>query len=74
MIGIFHGHEHETPMIYRRDGLDLFKPKAAYLGGFAVVRVTDTAMDVVLAEAADDAGGILFTHGFGKPIAWRKGR
>ncbi|MET0600180.1 MAG: metallophosphoesterase [Mesorhizobium sp.] len=74
LIGIFHGHEHVTPMIYRRDGLDLFKPKAAYLGGFAVVRVTDTAMDVVLAEAADDAGAILFTHGFSKPIAWRKGR
>ncbi len=38
---IFHGHQHETAMIYRREGLDLFKPKAAYMGGFALVRVTD---------------------------------
>ncbi len=70
VIGIFHGHQHETAMIYRRDGLDLFKPKASYLGGFALIHVTDTAMDVVLAEATDVAGNVRFTNAFSKPIGW----
>lgn len=67
VIGIFHGHQHETPMIYRRDGLDLFKPKAAFLGGFVLVHVTDAFMDVVLAEAGPH-GGVVFTNAFSKPL------
>lgn len=72
VIGVFHGHEHDSALIYSRDGLDLFKPKAAYLGGFALVHVTDTAMDVVLGEAADAAGAVRFTHAFSKPVGWLK--
>lgn len=68
VIGIFHGHQHDTPMIYRAGGLDLFKPKAAYMGGFAAVRVTATAMDVVLGEAADEHGGVSFTTAFSKAL------
>lgn len=56
-------------MIYRRGKLDLFKPKAAYMGGFALVRVTNEAMDVVLGEAADEQGGVTFTNAFSKPLA-----
>ncbi|WP_315920498.1 metallophosphoesterase [Mesorhizobium sp. SP-1A] len=68
VVGIFHGHQHETPMIYNRDGLDLFKPKAAFMGGFALARVTSEAMDVVLGEAVDDNGGVVFSNAFSKPI------
>ncbi|MHC2797275.1 cytolysin (calcineurin-like family phosphatase) [Mesorhizobium jarvisii] len=66
VVGIFHGHQHDTPLIYRRDGLDLFKPKAAYMGGFAVARVTSDGMDVALGEATDDQGGVNFTNAFSK--------
>ena len=66
VVGIFHGHQHDTSLVYRRDGLDLFKPKAAYMGGFAVARVTSDGMDVVLGEATDDHGGITFTNAFSK--------
>ncbi len=66
VIGIFHGHQHETPMIYSRDGYDMFKPKAGYMGGFALVRITDTFMDVALGEAVDEAGTIKFTNAFSK--------
>ncbi len=69
VIGIFHGHEHDSALVYNRDGLDLFKPKAAYLGGFALVHVTDTAMDVALGEAVDAAGTVRFTHAFSKPVS-----
>ena len=72
VIGVFHGHEHDSALIYKRDGLDLFKPKAAYLGGFALVHVTDEAMDVVLGEAVDAAGNVRFTHAFSKPVDWAK--
>ena len=68
---IFHGHEHESALIYRADGVDLFKPKAAYLGGFAIVRVTDAFLDVVLAEVVGDAGDLAFTHAFSKPLPGR---
>ncbi|SUU91395.1 cytolysin (calcineurin-like family phosphatase) [Aminobacter aminovorans] len=67
VIGVFHGHQHETTMIYSRDGLDLFKPKAAFMGGFALVRVTDAFMDVVLAEAGPH-GGVTFTNAFSKVL------
>ncbi|MCV3239136.1 metallophosphoesterase [Mesorhizobium sp. ZC-5] len=72
VIGIFHGHEHDSALVYNRDGLDLFKPKAAYLGGFALVHVTDTAMDVALGEAVDAAGTVRFTHAFSKPVGRAK--
>ncbi|RUX45912.1 metallophosphoesterase [Mesorhizobium sp. M7A.F.Ca.CA.002.09.1.1] len=66
IVGIFHGHQHETPLIYRRDGIDLFKPKAAYMGGFALARVTSDGMDVVLGEATGDHGEVAFTNAFSK--------
>ncbi|WP_245513467.1 MULTISPECIES: metallophosphoesterase [unclassified Mesorhizobium] len=66
VIAIFHGHQHALPMIYQRDGLDLVKPKAAYMGGFALARVTDGHMDVVLGEAAGDHGEVVFTNAFAK--------
>lgn len=66
VIGLFHGHQHETAMIYSRDGLDLFKPKAAYMGGFALVRITDGFMDVVLGEAGKGHGEVVFAQGFSK--------
>ncbi len=66
VIGLFHGHEHPTPMIYSHAGYDLFKPVAAFLGGFAVVRVTDGFMDVVFAEAGEPPGTVTFTHAFSK--------
>lgn len=68
VVGIFHGHQHETPMIYRRDGFDLFKPKAAYMGGFALARITSEAMDVALGEAVGDHGEIVFTDAFSTPL------
>ena len=68
VIAVFHGHEHDTPMIYRRDGLDLVKPIAAFKGGFAVARVTDRVLDVVLAQVAGDNGEVTFTHAFSKPV------
>lgn len=68
IIGIFHGHQHATPMIYRVGSYDVFKPKAAFLGGFAVVRVGGNFMDVVLAEADAD-GKLIFTNAFSKRIA-----
>lgn len=68
VVGIFHGHQHETPMLYQRDGLDLIKPKAAYMGGFALVRITNRAMDVVLGEASDDHGSVVFTNASSKAL------
>jgi cytolysin (calcineurin-like family phosphatase) len=66
VIGIFHGHQHETPMIYQREGFDLFKPKAGFMGGFAIARVTDKAFDVVFAEAVGSNGALRFTNAFSK--------
>jgi cytolysin (calcineurin-like family phosphatase) len=66
VIAVFHGHQHEVPMIYQRDGLDIVKPKAAYMGGFALARVTAGNMDVVLGEAAGDHGEIVFTNAFSR--------
>jgi cytolysin (calcineurin-like family phosphatase) len=68
VVAIFHGHQHETPMIYQRDGLDLFKPKAAYMGGFALACITGEAMDVVLGEASGDLGEVVFTQAFSKAM------
>ncbi len=69
VIGIFHGHEHETPMAYSVGEMDIFKAKAAYMGGFCLVRVTSTTMDVAIGEASDDAGGVVFTTAFTKRLA-----
>lgn len=68
VIGIFHGHEHPTPMIYRAGDIDVFKPTAAYLGGFAVVRLGGNFMDVALAEARGADGQIAFLKAFSKPV------
>ena len=69
---MLHGHEHENTLHYRWHGIDVFKPRAAYLGGFAVVRVTDRFMDVAFAEVIDDSGDLRFTGAFGKDLpAWR---
>jgi cytolysin (calcineurin-like family phosphatase) len=72
IIGIFHGHQHETPMIYRRDGFDLFKPKASFMGGFAIAHVTETALDVVLAEAVGANGDVRFSNAFSKKLAYTR--
>ncbi len=66
VAGIFHGHEHDTPMIYRQEGIDLFKPIAAFKGGFALVRFDGRHFDVALGQAADEKGGITFTDGFSR--------
>lgn len=66
VIAVFHGHQHEVPMIYQRDGLDIVKPKAAYMGGFALARVTADKLDVVLGEAAGDHGEMVFTNALAK--------
>lgn len=69
VIGIFHGHEHDRAMIYQRDGFDIFKPKAAFKGGFGLVHVTDRYMDVVLGEAVGNDDEVSFTNAFSKPLA-----
>ncbi len=66
VVAIFHGHQHESALIYSAGGIDLFKPKAAYMGGLAIARVTDDHLDVVLAEVAGDAGELAFTDAFHK--------
>jgi cytolysin (calcineurin-like family phosphatase) len=72
VVAIFHGHQHESALIYRRGTLDLFKPKAGYMGGFAIVRVTDAFLDVALAEVTGDAGELAITHAFSKPLVGRE--
>lgn len=67
IAGIFHGHEHDVPMIYSRGGYDLYKPTAAFMGGFGVARVTDGFMDVALGEATDE-GGVRFLKAMSKPL------
>lgn len=68
VAAVFHGHEHDTPMIYRSAGLDIVKPTAAYKGGFGIVRITDRFMDVVLAETADEKGGVTFVAASSKVL------
>ena len=72
VVGIFHGHEHPTPMIYSHAGLDIFKPKASFMGGFALVRIAASRMDVVLGEASGHRGEVVFTNAFSKPVSLRK--
>ncbi len=66
VVGLFHGHEHDRVMAYRVGEIDVFKPKAAFLGGFAVVRVTGSFMDVAFGEAAGEHGHVVFTQAFSK--------
>lgn len=68
VVGLFHGHEHDVPMIYRQEGIDMFKPVAAFRGGFAVVRIGKGLMEVALGQFADDRGGVKFTHAFSKVL------
>ena len=56
-------------MIYNREGHDIFKPVAAFMGGFALVRITDTFMDVALARAGETPGATTFTHAFSKRLS-----
>ncbi len=72
VAGIFHGHEHDTPMVYNRDGVDLFKPVAAFKGGFALVRIDGKHFDMVLGAASDDKGGVTFTNAFSKRVDKRQ--
>jgi cytolysin (calcineurin-like family phosphatase) len=66
VVGLFHGHEHETAMVYKANGIDLFKPRAAFLGGLGLARITDRFMDVALADAVGDNGDIRFTTAFSR--------
>jgi cytolysin (calcineurin-like family phosphatase) len=68
VAGIFHGHEHDAAMIYNRGGYDLFKPTAAFTGGFGVARVTEGFMDVALGEATDD-DDVRFLKAMSKQLA-----
>ena len=68
VIGIFHGHEHDTPMAYKVNGIDVFKAKAAFMGGFTLVRVSNGRMDVAIGEAADNKGGVRFDTAFSKAL------
>jgi cytolysin (calcineurin-like family phosphatase) len=68
VIGIFHGHEHDTPMAYSVGGIDIFKARAAYMGGFCLVRVSNDRMDVAIGDAIDDNGGVTFTTAFTKRL------
>jgi cytolysin (calcineurin-like family phosphatase) len=69
VVGLFHGHEHDTPMIYNQQGLDLFKPTATFKGGFAAVHITNGYMDVVLAEAEGTEGNVNFLKAFSKRLS-----
>ena len=55
-------------MIYRVGGLDLFKPIASFLGGFALVRLSGAGLEITLGQAIDDSGGVAFTTAFSKRI------
>jgi cytolysin (calcineurin-like family phosphatase) len=71
VVAIFHGHQHESALVYRWTTIDLFKPRAAYMGGLAVARITDRHIDVVLADVGD-GGKLAFTHAFSKPVSIRR--
>ena len=72
VIAIFHGHQHDDALIYKAQGRDIFSAKAAFLGGFAVVRVIDASMNVVFAEAGPN-GSVRFTDAFfSKPMSTRR--
>jgi cytolysin (calcineurin-like family phosphatase) len=47
-------------------GIDVFKAKAAFMGGFSLVRIKGNVMDVAIGDASDDVGGVTFTTAFTK--------
>ena len=65
------GHQHDNALIYKAQRRDIFSTKAAFPGGFAVVRVIDASMNVVFAEAGPN-GSVRFTDAFSKPISTRR--
>ena len=67
---MLHGHEHENTLHYRWRGIDVFKPRAGFLGGLAIVRATERFMDVAFAEVVDDSGDLRFTGAFGKDLLY----
>jgi cytolysin (calcineurin-like family phosphatase) len=69
VIAIFHGHQHETPMIYTHANIDLFKPKAAFIGGFALARLSASTFEVALGEVVGGEGEVQFSNAFTKSVA-----
>ena len=66
------GHQHDNALIYKAQRRDIFSANAAFLGGFAVVRVIDASMNVVFAEAGPN-GSVRFTDAFfSKPMSTRR--
>ena len=57
-------------MIYSHGGIDIFKPKASFMGGFALVRIAAAGMEVVLGEASGSAGEVVFTDAFSKSVSF----
>lgn len=68
VIGVFHGYQHETPIIYSHEGMEVFKPVAAFMGGFAVARFTPGFFQVALGQTVDDRGGVAFSDVFLKQL------
>ena len=48
------------------DAYNVFKAKAAFLGGFCLVRITDDYMHVATGEVCNDAGDLSFGLVFSK--------
>jgi len=67
VIAIFHGHQHLQNLAYKVSGIDVFSARAAFLGGFAVVRVAECFMDMAFAQAGAE-GTVRFTGAFSKAI------
>jgi cytolysin (calcineurin-like family phosphatase) len=53
-------------MAYKAGGIDVFKARAAFMGGFILVRVKGDTMDVAIGDASDETGGVTFTTAFTK--------
>lgn len=69
VAAIFHGHEHDTPMIYRQGNIDLIKPIASFKGGFAVARIAGNMLEVILGHAEGAQGDVSFTNALVKPLS-----
>ena len=69
VVALFHGHQHESALIYRRGTLDLFKPKAGLHGRFRhCARHRRHSSTWYLAEVTATAGTLAFTDAFSKPL------
>jgi cytolysin (calcineurin-like family phosphatase) len=55
-------------MAYRAGNIDVFKARAAYMGGLCLVRVTNDRMDVAIGDDIDDNGSVTFTTAFAKQL------